>query len=69
MEKYKYHGTGKKITKIRILEFCFSSFSFCHLKFNGKISGNVIVDNQISSQSENVLTNESGTIIIGVYFT
>ncbi|MEK6826858.1 MAG: hypothetical protein AABX99_00035, partial [Nanoarchaeota archaeon] len=70
----EYHGTGKKDYKrfaffiLGILLLAVSVFVI--LNSNGKISGNVIVDNQISSQSENVLTNESGTIIYpSVYFT
>jgi len=70
----EYHGAGKKDYRrfaffiLGILVLAVSVFAI--LNSNGKISGNVVADNQISSQPENVLTNESGTIIYpSVYFT
>ncbi|VVB82851.1 Uncharacterised protein [uncultured archaeon] len=70
----EYHGAGKKDYRrfaffiLGILVLAVSVFVI--LNSNGKISGNVVADNQISSQPENALTNESGTIIYpSVYFT
>jgi len=68
----EYHGTGKKDYKrfaffiLGILILAVSVFAI--LNSNGKISGNVVADNQISSQLENALVNES-VIYPNVYFT
>jgi hypothetical protein len=43
---------------------------FSFFNFKGKVTGNVISDNQIISQTENVLVNNSGTTIYPtIYFT
>ncbi|VVB84103.1 Uncharacterised protein [uncultured archaeon] len=70
----EYCGTAKPnyrkfaflIIGIFLLVLLASSF----LIFNGKVTGNAVADNQLSSQTENALINESGiTIYPKVYFT
>jgi hypothetical protein len=70
----EYQGTGKNDNKrfvFLILGILFVVLlTFFIFNFKGKISGNVIANNQISSQTENSLINQTGNIIYpNVYFT